>query len=72
LLLLCIIPPPFVLHFNVDVSLFRYGVKSGTDLEDWEEKGWITCVDPYGERQQKFDFKKVTGYLILQKYIGQD
>jgi hypothetical protein len=31
-----------------DVSINKYGVKVGTTLEFWEEKGWITEYDPYG------------------------
>lgn len=37
-----------------DKSLNRYGVKVGTTLEYWEDKGWIRldssgkCPDPYG------------------------
>ena len=26
----------------------KYGVKSGTSLDYWEEKGWIISQDPYG------------------------
>lgn len=32
-----------------DYKLNKYGVKSGTTLEYWESKGWITKYDPYGE-----------------------
>lgn len=31
-----------------DKSLNMYGVKVGTTLEFWEDKGWITKYDPYG------------------------
>ena len=26
----------------------KYGVKCGSSLEDWEDKGWISEIDPYG------------------------
>eukprot|EP00611_Tribonema_gayanum_P027189 TRINITY_DN663_c0_g1_i5.p1 TRINITY_DN663_c0_g1~~TRINITY_DN663_c0_g1_i5.p1 ORF type:complete len:261 (-),score=62.59 TRINITY_DN663_c0_g1_i5:506-1288(-) len=32
--------------YNTDMN--TYGVKCGTDLSDWEEKGWITELDPFG------------------------
>ena len=31
-----------------DQSLNKFGVKSGTTLEDWESSGWITSFDPFG------------------------
>ena len=31
-----------------DVSLNKYGVKCGTSLRLWENKGWISEIDPYG------------------------
>lgn len=31
-----------------DKKINKYGVKVGTSLEDWEEKGWITKHHPYG------------------------
>ena len=31
-----------------DKGLNQYGVKVGTTLEFWEDKGWITKHDPYG------------------------
>ena len=31
-----------------DKSVNKYGVKVGTTLEYWEEKGWITKYHPYG------------------------
>ena len=26
----------------------KYGVKCGTSLRSWENKGWIRSIDPYG------------------------
>ena len=30
------------------VSVNKYGVKCGTSLKFWENKGWINKQDPYG------------------------
>ena len=30
------------------VSVNKYGVKCGTSLRFWENKGWINKIDPYG------------------------
>ena len=34
-----------------DVSVNKYGVKCGTSLRSWENKGWINKQDPYGSFQ---------------------
>ena len=39
-----------------DVSLNKYGVKSGTSLRIWENKGWINKIDPYGWFQWYFRY----------------
>ena len=31
-----------------DVRINKYGVKVGTSLRFWENKGWINSIDPYG------------------------
>ena len=31
-----------------DVSVNKYGVKCGTSLRIWDNKGWINKIDPYG------------------------
>ena len=31
-----------------DVRVNKYGVKCGTSLRFWENKGWIRDIDPYG------------------------
>ena len=31
-----------------DVSVNKYGVKYGTSLRFWENKGWINKIDAYG------------------------
>ena len=30
-----------------DVNVNKYGVKCGTSLRFWENKGWINEIDPY-------------------------
>ena len=42
------IPENLLIGLNYQKNLNRYGVKSGTDLELWESKGWIHEQDPYG------------------------
>ena len=32
-------------YYNVSVN--KYGVKCGTSLKFWENKGWINPIDPY-------------------------
>ena len=39
-----------------DVSLNMYGVKCGTSLRFWENKGWIHLIDPYGWFQWCFRY----------------
>ena len=39
-----------------DVSVSKYGVKCGTSLRFWENKGWINPVDPYGWFQWYFRY----------------
>ena len=31
-----------------DVSVNKYGVKCGTSLRFWENKGWANEIEPYG------------------------
>ena len=33
-------------YYDVNVNI--YGVKCGTSLRFWENKGWINKIDPYG------------------------
>ena len=39
-----------------DVSVNKYGVKCGTLLRFWENKGWINEIDPYGWFQWYFRY----------------
>ena len=39
-----------------DVSVNKYGVKSGTSLRFWENKGCINEIDPYGWFQYYFRY----------------
>jgi hypothetical protein len=41
---------------DYDKNINKYGVKVGTTLEFWEEKGWITKHNPYGWVQWYCDF----------------
>ena len=34
--------------YYYDVSVSKYGVKRGTSLRFWENKGWINKIYPYG------------------------
>ena len=39
-----------------DVSINKYGVKCGTSLGFWENKGWINFIGPYGWFQWYFRY----------------
>ena len=39
-----------------DVSVNKYGVKCGTSVRFWENKGWINEIDPYGWFQRYFRY----------------
>ena len=39
-----------------DVSVNKYGVKCGTSLRFWENKGWIHSIDPHGWFQWYFRY----------------
>ena len=39
-----------------DVKLKKYGVKCGTSLRFWKNKGWINKNDPYGWFQWYFRY----------------
>ena len=39
-----------------DVGVNKYGVKCGTSLRFWENKGWIFSIDPYGWFQRYFRY----------------
>ena len=45
----------YCLNFYVN-SLNKYGVKCGTSLRFWENKGWINKQDPYGWFQWCFRY----------------
>ena len=40
-----------------DVSVNKYGIKCGTLLRFWENKGWINEIDPYVWFQWYFRYK---------------
>ena len=39
-----------------DANVNKYGVKCGTSLRFWENKGWISKIDPYGWFQWYFRY----------------
>ena len=39
-----------------DVSVNKYGVKCGTSLRFWENKGWINKIHPYAWFQWYFRY----------------
>ena len=41
-------------HYDVNVN--KYGVKCGTSLRFWENKGWINKIDPCGWFQWYFRY----------------
>ena len=41
---------------NYYVSVNKYGLKCGTSLICWENKGWINSIDPYGWFQWYFRY----------------
>ena len=42
------IPEEDLTSSECDISKNKYGVRVGTSLDFWEEKGWISEYDPYG------------------------
>ncbi|MDP6906803.1 MAG: hypothetical protein QF440_05245 [Candidatus Thalassarchaeaceae archaeon] len=62
-------------------SINRYRVKSGTDLELWESKGWIHEQDPYGwvqwycrffaGRRSEDDARQVTRWKSFTGFNGR-
>ena len=41
-------------YYNINVN--KYGVKYGTSLRFWENKGWTNKIDPYGWFQWCFRY----------------
>ena len=41
---------------DYDVNVNKYGVRCGTSLRFWENKGWINKIDPYGWFQRYFRY----------------
>ena len=65
-----------------DVNVTKYGVKCGTSLRFWENKGWINKIDPYGwfewyfrywlGRRSKDDKRKINRWKkIVSRYRGK-
>ena len=55
-----------ILSWNYyDVNVNKYGVKCGTLIRFWDNKGWINEIDPYGRFQWYFG----TGWLEDRKMM---
>ena len=54
-----------------DVGLNCYGVKRGTSLTFWEEKGWINEIDPYDWFQWYFRYWKGRRSKDDERQIGR-
>ena len=50
------IDPKFYASDYYDVNVNKYGVKYGTSLRFWENKGWVNKIDPYGWFQWYFRY----------------
>ena len=50
------IDPRFYASDYYDINMNKYGVKCGTLLRFWENKGWINKIDPYGWFQWYFRY----------------
>ena len=46
--------PKFYASDYYDINVNKYGVKCGTSLRFWENKGWINKIDLYGWNQWYF------------------
>ena len=39
------------------MNVNKYGIKCGTSLRFWENRGWINKIDPYGWFQGYFRYR---------------
>ena len=46
----------FIDEYQYYYDVNKYGVKYGTSLRFWENKGWINKIDPYGWFQWYFRY----------------
>lgn len=66
---------------DIDLSINKYGVWSGTSLEYWESKGWIKAQDPYGwvqwymrffmGRRTPDDQRQIDRWIGIQSRFGK-
>ena len=50
------VDPKFHASGYYDINVNKYGVKCGTSLRFWENKGWISKIDRYGWFQWYFRY----------------
>ena len=64
------------------MNMDKYGLKCGTSLRFWENRGWINKIDPYGwfsvilgigqvEDQKMIKDKLINGKKIVNRFRGK-
>ena len=72
------IDPKFYASDYYDINVNKYGVKCGTSLRFWENKGWITKIDPqwyfryWLGRRSKDDKRQINRWKkIVSRFRGK-